>query len=183
MLCGRNIKNAMGNKTYLKDPRLSPKVEVKHSPTHGKGMFALVSIKRDEIIAIWGGNFVTAEAAKEAREKGMAVQQINEDIFEIFDYGRRGEDPTYFHNHSCDPNTWMKDEVIIIARRDIKYGEELTIDYAMFVIDDKYVMPGECKCGSTLCRHIITGNDWRIKELQERYKGHFSPYLNEKIKR
>lgn len=76
----------------------------------------------------------------------------------------------------------MDDEVTISARRDIQRGEELTIDYATFVIDDAYVMPGECKCGAAACRHKITGNDWQQSDLQQGYKDHFSPYLNKRIK-
>lgn len=166
---------------YRKESWLNPKIEVRDSATHGKGMFANVPIMQSEIVAIWGGNFVNEGEALKAKKEGMAVQQIGADLFDVFDYEKRNEDPTYNHNHSCDPNTWMKDEVTIIARRNINPGEELTIDYAMFVIDDNYVMSGECKCGSILCRHTITGNDWRKKDLQESYRGHFSPYLNEKI--
>jgi SET domain-containing protein len=169
------------SKTYLAHSWLSPKVEVRTSVAHGKGMFATEAISEGEIVSVWGGEFVNASEATKAKEVGMAIQQIDENLFEVFDYAKREEDPTYLHNHSCDPNTWMQDEVTITARREIKPGEELTIDYAMFVLDENYVMPVECQCGSVFCRHTITGKDWQKKELQERYKGHFSPYLKGKI--
>ena len=28
---------------------------------------------------------------------------------------------------------------------------------------------------------VVTGNDWRLLELQERYAGHFSPFINARI--
>jgi hypothetical protein len=86
-------------------------------------------------------------------------------------------------NHSCDSNCWMEDEVAISARRDIAVGEEITVDSAMWNDDDseEYTENGECTCGSDLCRHKITAEDWKIPELQKRYAGHFSPFLQMKI--
>jgi hypothetical protein len=104
-------------KEYRKDDWISSKVEIRASPVHGKGMFAVAPIEQSEVVAVWGGRFVNRVEADLARLAGKAVQQIEEDVFEVFDYDKRGEDPTYYHNHSCDPNTWMRDEVTIIARR------------------------------------------------------------------
>ena len=169
-------------KKYSKESWLSPKVEVRSSPSHGLGLFARESITRGEVVVIWGGDFVGTGEAHKAKKEGKAIQQLDDNLWDVFDYDTRNEDASYNHNHSCDPNTWMQDEVTIVARRDIGKGEELTIDYAMFVINEEYVMPGECKCGSSTCRHKITGQDWLQKELQKRYRGHFSPFLNKKIK-
>src|SRR5664280_2496511 len=58
--------------------------------------------------------------------------------------------------------------------RTIDPGEELLIDYAMGkATPDEW----DCTCGSPLCRGVITGDDWKIKELQRRYKGYFTPYV------
>jgi hypothetical protein len=48
----------------------------------------------------------------------------------------------------------------------------ITADYALWEADERFVSRWECRCGSTLCRGRITGNDWKDKGLQERYKGH-----------
>lgn len=85
-------------------------------------------------------------------------------------------------NHSCDPNTWMDDEVTISARRDIAPGEEVTADYALWVAYPGYETIAQCHCESSLCRHRITGDDWQLREVQERYRGHFPPYLDQRIK-
>jgi hypothetical protein len=37
------------------------------------------------------------------------------------------------------------------------------------------------RCGSPLCRRLITGADWRLPTLQERYCGHFSPFINRRL--
>ncbi len=167
---------------YREQDWISPKVEIRPSEIHGKGMFAVAPISQNEVVAIWGGDFVNGTQAEKARLSGKAIQQIDDDVFEVFEYDKRGEGaPTYYHNHSCDPNTWMKDEVTISARRNIEPGEELTIDYAMFEADENYVMPWECNCDSVACRKQITGKDWFLPELQERYGNHFSPMINRRI--
>jgi hypothetical protein len=40
-----------------------------------------------------------------------------------------------------------------------------------------------CGCGTALCRGQVTGNDWQLPELQARYEGFFSPYLQRRIDR
>ena len=41
----------------------------------------------------------------------------------------------------------------------------------------------ECRCGTPSCRGVVTGDDWRLPELQARYAGSFSWYLAERIRR
>jgi SET domain-containing protein len=36
-------------------------------------------------------------------------------------------------NHSCEPNLGMGGNVLLVAMREIAAGEELTIDYALFL--------------------------------------------------
>lgn len=98
----------------------------------------------------------------------------------LFTAEKRGDDDTYFINHSCDGNTWMKDAFSLIARRDILPGEEVTVDYALFV-DPDYVSKWKRRCDSVDCRGQVTGEDWKKPELQERYKGRFSLMINKKI--
>lgn len=167
---------------YLKKSWISPKIEVRDSPFHGKGLFAKLPLNKNEVVVIWGGNFVNEIEARKAKQHGKAIQQIDDNLWDVFNYLTKNDDPSYNHNHSCDPNTWMNDEVTIAARRKINPEEELTVDYAMFVLDSNYKMPGECKCGTSLCRHNITGKDWQLPTLQRRYKNHFNPFLNRLIK-
>jgi hypothetical protein len=71
-------------KRYRRRPWLNPKVEIRPSQIHGKGMFANDLIVRGEIVAIWGGNFVTVREAENAKLPGVLVQQIDDDVFEVF---------------------------------------------------------------------------------------------------
>jgi len=86
-------------------------------------------------------------------------------------------------NHSCDSTLWMADEVTLIARRAIAAGEELTVDYALFSGEADAGLEQGCRCGSPVCRHITTGNDWQLPEVQQRYYSHFSPFINARIER
>lgn len=89
-----------------------------------------------------------------------------------------GQD-VHFANHSCDPNMWHADAFTVVARRDIAAGEEITIDYATH--SDAQGVLLECSCGSELCRGLITGTDWQVPELRERYGDHWAPVLLERI--
>jgi len=84
-------------------------------------------------------------------------------------------------NHSCDSNLWMADEVTLVARRDITVGEELTVDYALFTTGPVSWIDGLCRCCSPHCRRVPGGDDWMLAEVQQRYRGHFSPFINERI--
>ena len=101
---------------------------------------------------------------------------------DLYSFEVRGNDDGYFINHSCEPNVWMADAYTLIAKQKIKKGEEITVDYAIWEANEKYVSKWKCKCGSSLCRGRVTGKDWQNKELQRRYKNHFSPLLNKYIK-
>lgn len=95
-------------------------------------------------------------------------------------------------NHSCEPNAGIRGQILLAAMRDIAAGEEITFDYATVLCrspheesaEDKSRPYGfECKCGTPTCRGRITVDDWRIPDLQRKYAGWFSWYLQEKIYR
>jgi D-alanine-D-alanine ligase-like ATP-grasp enzyme len=77
-------------------------------------------------------------------------------------------------NHSCDPNTWL-DGLDLVARKPIRAGEELTMDYATFCGPRMAEFP--CTCGAPECRGIICGADCYSPELEIRYGNHVSDYV------
>jgi SET domain-containing protein len=156
---------------------VNPKIEIREVAGKGRGMFAAARINNGEKVLMWGGNYVNAVEAEKAKAAGKLVMQWDEDLYSIED---RGEEVGYFINHSCDANTWMADARTLIAKRDIEAGEEATADYALWENGD-YVSGWECRCGSPLCRGRVTGQDWKLPNVQERYRGHFSPLINRKI--
>ena len=83
-------------------------------------------------------------------------------------------------NHSCDPNAGFQGQIFLAAMRDIEAGEQVCFDYAMVLNLPNHRF--ECRCGSANCRGAVTGNDWKLPELQRRYAGYFQWYLQEKIR-
>ena len=179
-------KKSAGVKQYRDSEWLDPRIEIRSSPIGGRGMFALTPVSAGEALIIWGGVvFTRAEIDAGVVAEGSTVA-IGEGVYlgsPAGTYDRERDDRGDFINHSCDPNVWMQDEVTSVARRDIRAGEELTMDYAMIREDDSRVARFDCRCASALCRGKVTGRDWRRPELQARYAGHFSPFINERIRR
>ena len=159
---------------------LSPKTEVRESKIHGRGLFAIADIAKNEIVAIKGGHIVDRKTLREKITPllGPVEIQIDDDLFiaPVTDEEREGS--MLYSNHSCDANLGMRGEITFVAMRDIRAGEELTHDWAMTDDDDYSV---ECNCGAPNCRKILTGKDWQRPDLQRRYAGYFSVYLACKI--
>ena len=160
---------------------LSPKTEVRESPIHGRGLFARTALLKDEIVAVKGGHIITREELVQLRPSlGSAEIQIADDLFICPRTEQEREGSMIFSNHSCEPNIGVTGQIVFVALRDIEAGEELTHDWAT-TDDDSYRM--ECRCGAPTCRRTITGQDWRLCHLQEKYGPHFSAYLIEMIAR
>ena len=159
----------------------SPKVEVKRSQISEKGVFAIDKIKKDELIFDFlgsKGRVYTVEERRNMPEEwyDYDIQIDNDHFFGATDFSELEDSD--FINHSCSPNAGIKGSLQIVAMRDIEPGEEITFDYAMAQSVD-FELP--CNCGSSNCRKLLTKNDWKIKELQKRYNGYFSSYLQDKI--
>jgi D-alanine-D-alanine ligase len=77
-------------------------------------------------------------------------------------------------NHSCDPNTWF-DGLDLLARRPIRAGEPITLDYA--TVYGTTMAEFTCQCGSQGCRGTIRGTDHLAPWVEERYGDHLSPYV------
>jgi len=157
----------------------SSKSEVRSSPLGGRGLFARERIFKGEVVAVKAGHILRAEEVYEiTRSLGDYTLQIHDDFFLGPRVLEDVEDMVIFINHSCDPNIGFDGQITYVAMREVHAGEELCHDYAM-----ARSLPYElrCQCGSDICRGIITGEDWKRKDLQERYGDYFSSYLLKKI--
>jgi SET domain-containing protein len=166
----------MTNLSYI-----SPKATVRESAIHGRGLFAVAPFARGEVVCVKGGYVFDRAKLEELQPRlGPAEIQIGEDLFigPVEEAERDGG--MIFSNHSCDPNIGVTGQIVFVALRDIAAGEELTHDWAT-TDDDVYEL--ECRCGAAQCRGVITGQDWRRKDLQEKYGEHVSWYLREKIRK
>lgn len=154
---------------------ISSKLETR--PTaHGFGSFAIQPICAGELLVIWSGRVMPEKAFMQLSENERSISiQIEDGIFLA---PLEAEKADYI-NHSCNPNGGLLGASNLIAMRDIEIGEEITFDYAMS--DSTPYDQFECGCGAPNCRGKVTGNDWQLTELWERYAGYFSPYIQIKI--
>ena len=77
------------------------------------------------------------------------------------------------------PNAGIVGSNLLVAMSAIEPGEEICFDYAMCDASDydEFV----CECGADQCRRVVTSADWQLDELQERYRGWMSAYLQRRI--
>src|ERR1700679_4008201 len=136
-------------------------VEVRNSPIHGAGVFALRRIRKGTTIIEYLGDRVTHEEVGERYADKLETDShtflftVNYKI--VIDAGSNGNDARFI-NHSCDPNcesTIKNKRVFIEAVRTIQPGEELNYDYAIGRDADDAPNVDEifaCRCGAANCR-------------------------------
>jgi SET domain-containing protein len=123
------------------------RIVVKHSPIHGRGVFATRRIEMGEVIIDWSGcsEVLSDEAVKRLpREERLFVSVIDGQNV-LF------KPPARFVNHSCNPNARGS------ARRDvairvIEADDEITVDYVAEQV------PGlrlRCNCRTPNCRGLL----------------------------
>lgn len=156
---------------------LSNKVEVRTNSLNGKGIFAKENIQKGEMVFIKGGHILTKN---QIFSSGVinSYFPISDEYFLGATNKEEEEEIKLYQNHSCNPNVGLHGEITFVAMRDIKQDEELTVDYA-FIDNENYSF--KCTCNSKNCRGTITGFDWKIKELQDKYYDYFAQYLKDKI--
>lgn len=78
---------------------------------------------------------------------------LSSEVFVLWDDNPAEWSP---QNHSCNANTGMNG-LNVVALRNIRMHEELTLDYSSFL--DETMEPFECRCGADQCRGLIKGVD------------------------
>jgi hypothetical protein len=129
---------------------MSEKLEIRESDIYGRGCFALVSFPKRKKIAAYAGELIRGRRRIQARVDAQRVVKVIWINDRIAIDGAVGGNETAFINHSCEPNAYMRsapgNKVIFFALRDIKQGEEITINYR----DPEH--PEVCRCGASKCR-------------------------------
>ena len=139
----------------------------------GRGVVAERVFARGEVIAVWRGPTITArEAVNLPTHERDQLLQVDDDAFIHSDEDLVTVD---FINHSCDPNCGFTDGATLVAMREISPGEAVTFDYAMS--DTSSFIAFKCRCASSSCRGQMSGDDWRLPHLQQRYAGWFAPHV------
>lgn len=169
---------------YRRSSWINPLIEIRRSSFGGKGSFARKCINSGTLMTIWGGTLFTSSDIGCGKAEKSSLVAVGEDLFlgQPSSRSSTSHDLDHLLNHSSDPNLWLADEVTLVARRNISFDEELTADYATWEADEDFTARWDCMCGSPLCRRRITGRDWRRTDIQARYQGHFSPFLEDRIR-
>ena len=139
----------------------APLFEVKNSPVHGLGAFALRPIRRGTRVGEYLGERISADEAS-SRYDDDAMENPHVWLFgvdekTVLDAAVGGSDAMYI-NHCCDPNceTEVIDgRVFVKAIRTIGTGEELTYDYHLEYDGeqtDEVRKKFACLCGASNCR-------------------------------
>ena len=150
----------------------SPLIEVRNSPVHGRGVFAVQPIKKGTRILEYLGDRVSHEAAdkryEDHDESDNHTFLFIVDKKTVIDAGVGGNDARFI-NHQCEGNCESVIEnrrVFIDAVRDIEPGQELGYDYEIGRekddppnVDEIYA----CRCGSPKCRGTML---WPAKRPQ-----------------
>jgi uncharacterized protein len=136
-------------------------IEVRNSPIHGAGVFALRRIRKGTTIVEYLGDRVSHEEVDERYADKLETDShtflFTVDSKLVIDAGRNGNEARFI-NHACDPNcesTIKNKRVFIEAIRTIQPGEELNYDYAIGRDSDDAPNVDEifaCRCGAANCR-------------------------------
>ena len=154
---------------------MSKNVVVKKTGDKGKGVFALKDFKKDEIILYINGKVV------ETSDHSSFSEYVQNHWFPFDKKGHRykyvlPKSPWMYINHSCNPNTGIRDNRDIVAMRSIKKGEEILLDYSLNNIDNWKM---ECKCKSKNCRKVISTFYSLNSKTKEKYLNYVIDYIRD----
>ena len=117
-------------------------LKVKRSPT-GLGLFAVEPIKKGACIIEYTGRALSEKEQYESKSKYLF--EVSKKL--TIDGAVRSNTARYI-NHSCAPNCEIdiyRNHVYVLAKKNIKAGEELSYDYDTEYFDE-YIKPKGCKC-------------------------------------
>lgn len=153
------LKNII-NEGIARHKARQKKYRLKGSPVSGYGIFAAKNLKKGEVI--FGGEgmaqriisrkFVEANwNDRQKKDFRHYAYPISKEVYILWDENPVNWSP---QNHSCEPNT-AYNGLDVVALRSIAEGEELTLDYALFL--DNNIEPFNCQCGTRNCRGLVFG--------------------------
>jgi uncharacterized protein len=142
--------------------RRGPRIQVRRSGIHGKGVFAVAPVAAGETILEYTGDVITWKQAQ--RRHPHNPEEPNHTFFfhiddkHVIDGGSGGNAAKWI-NHACTPNCEADEtddgRVFIKALRDIEVGEELNYDYGL-IVDGRHTpklkQEYACRCGTPKCR-------------------------------
>jgi hypothetical protein len=162
---------------------LSPKCKLSRSSIEGDGVFAGQSFQPGELVAVWGGKIYTAAEVAQLAQLFPHFDMYPVTVcpgYYLASENLYEKDDAELFNHSCEANIGVRGQIILVARRPIEAGEELTFDYDTTEIDSK---PFACRCGTPLCRGTIDGSGWKDPGFVARNRDYLSWHILDLLSR
>jgi len=129
------------------------RVEVRPSTIFGKGLFPLQDVRRGTIVCSFTTDAKVIEEGRylEAIEKNecLIVRTGTRYVGKYFTHTQDPDTELNFFNHSFEPNLLCHCGVVI-AMRDIRAGEEFTIDYRTLIDDTDVGVYNDAKSGEAI---------------------------------
>ncbi|KAJ2489391.1 hypothetical protein IWW37_004013 [Coemansia sp. RSA 2050] len=167
--CGDNCVNRVvqkGSKVVL---------ELRRYPYKGWGVVTKNRLKKGTFVAEYVGEVITSDEAESRGFKDKPQgetylfdldQEFVNDACDFSIDAKTHGNISRFFNHSCSPNMNTRSIYIehrdprlhrlaIFTTRDVKAGEELTIDYSPAAVEGESVKGDPCHCGSSKCRKFM----------------------------
>lgn len=149
---------------------MSP-VGVAQSPIDGTGVFVTEPVHRGDTVLVLDTSRVVDE------EHPLGPEEDEQEDHLAYLAGGRVvllPEPERHLNHICDPNAYLHtvdEEVRVVARRLIRAGEEVTIDY---LINTHGGSGWRCRCGADRCRGQL---ETSFFELPASFQREYLPLL------
>jgi hypothetical protein len=160
------------------DERGDERVVIGDAGHKGVGLFAARPFRRGEVILRFHGRVVHRDElpALTPWERNH-LGELSEETYQVLPA------PRCYMNHACDANA-VSDAATVYARRAIRPGEELTIDYRVNAWDDGGIWEMRCRCRAEPAPHVVRGDFFSLPaELQAEYAPYAPHFLREAYRR
>lgn len=139
----------------------TPRYELRRSPVHGDGLFAVRTIRKGTRVVEYVGERISHEEAdrrhddRDPEDNHTFLFTVDEHT--VVDGGVNGNEARFI-NHSCAPNCEVvvdDGHLWVVAERGIRPGEELSFDYSLNRSDEDtrdVERIYACRCGEPSCR-------------------------------
>lgn len=125
-------------------------LQIKRSEINGNGLHTKKQIDINSRVGTIQGETVIVKAFT----KKLSQESLNWIGIGRYSWINTKSSPFRYINHSCDPNTYILGKQTVIALKNIKPNEEITMDYSLTEADKGWSIES-CTCGSVSCRKII----------------------------
>ena len=128
------------------------RLRLRRSRIHRWGLYAGEDVPANRKVIEYTGEKLNPRQRKQREQESSKYLFILDDYWTLD--GAVGGSGAEFINHSCNPNLVtriLKGHILYFSRRQIRKGEELTIDYNYDDTDELV----KCVCGAKNCRGTI----------------------------